>query len=134
MNRAEAEEYLRTHKQAVMATIRGDGRPQLTNVLAVYDEGKLLVSLTESRAKYHNLVRDPRTTLLLLGDNFWTFLSVDGVATLIRMPDAAPLLRHYYELASGGPHEDWAEYDAAMRNDRRLVASVSIDHLYPLSE
>jgi len=133
MTEEEALEFLRTHKEAVMATIRRDGRPQLSNVLTVFEDRQLLVSITEDRAKYHNLVRDPRVSLLVLGDNFWQYLTVDGRADLARLPEAAPLLRHYYEAAAGKPHPNWAEYDEAMRNEKRVLASISVEHMYPLS-
>lgn len=133
MNRAEALEFLQRHRNAVLATIRRDGRPQLSNVLTVYHGGKLLVSITETRSKYHNLVRDPRCTILMLGDNFWQYLAVDGHATLTRLPEAQGLLREYYELASGGPHPDWEDYDRAMREERRVLLSITVDHMYPLS-
>ncbi len=134
MNLDRAEEFIRTHSQAVMATIRRDGRPQLSNVLAVYDEGKLVVSLTETRAKYHNLVRDPRVTLLLLGDSFWEYLSVEGTVNFTHLPDALPLLRRYYERGAGKPHPNWEEYDDAMRNERRVLATVTVERMYPLGD
>lgn len=132
MNEAEARTFLASHHQAILATIRKDGRPQLSNVVVARRDDRLLLSITETRAKYHNLVRDPRATLLVLGDNFWQYLVVDGTATLTRMPEALPMLREYYELISG-PHPNWEEYDEAMRTDKRVFTSVSIDHVYPLS-
>jgi hypothetical protein len=44
------------------------------------------------------------------------------------MPEALPMLRAYYEAASG-PHPSWDEYDEAMRKDRRVLAELSIDHV-----
>ncbi len=134
MNEQEARDFLRTHHQAILATIRKDGRPQLSNVLTSYHDGRMLVSITETRAKYHNLVRDPRATLLVLGDNFWQYITIDGTAELARLPGAAPLLRQYYELSAGKPHPNWEEYDEAMRQERRVLASFSIEKLYPLSD
>ncbi|GAC1443195.1 MAG: PPOX class F420-dependent oxidoreductase [Chloroflexota bacterium] len=134
MNQNQAIEFIASHRQAVLSTIRRGGRPQLSNVLAVYDEGRILVSITETRSKYHNLVRDPRATLLFLGDSFWEYLVCDGDARLIRLPEAMPLLRQYYEAANGAPHPDWAEYEEAMTREKRVIASISVDHVYPLSE
>src|SRR5438067_13658114 len=131
MNELQAREFLNTHRQTVIATIGRDGRPHLTNVLSVYKDGELWISLTETRAKYHNLVRDPRTTLLILGDNFWQYITVEGTARFTHVPEALPLLREYYVLASGGPHENWQEYDEAMQKDRRVLTRVSIDRMYP---
>ncbi len=134
MNETEAREFLQTHTHAVLATIRKDGRPQLSNVLVVYHEGHLEMSITETRAKYKNLVRDPRVTVLVLGDTFWQYLTIDGQASVVRGEEAIPLLRAYYEKAAGRPHEDWEEYDRAMRQERRVLARISIDHMYPLSD
>jgi PPOX class probable F420-dependent enzyme len=131
MNPSQTEEFLRTHREAIIATIRKDGRPQLSNVLAVYRDGKLLVSTATTRAKYHNLVRDPRVTVLVLGDNFWQYLVVNGTATFTHLPEARVPLREYYELASGGPHPDWEEYDRAMEAEKRVLLSISIDSTYP---
>jgi PPOX class probable F420-dependent enzyme len=134
MNRREAEQFLSTHKQGILATIRKDGRPQLSNVLFVYVDGEINVSITETRAKYHNLVRDPRVTLLALGDNFYQYVVVDGAASFTHLPEALELLRRYYRLASGGEHPNWEEYDQAMQNDRRVLLHIAIERMYPLSE
>ncbi len=134
MNTSEAHEFLKTHAQAVLATIRKDGRPQLSNVLVAYDEGALIMSITETRAKYRNLWRDPRCTVLVLGDTFWQYLVVDGEARMTRGEEAVPRLRHYYQLATGGPHENWEEYDNAMRREQRVFVTVSINDMYPLTD
>lgn len=134
MNDREARAFLETHRQGVLASIRKDGRPQLSNVLAAYLHGSLWVSIAETRAKYHNLVRDPRATILILGDNFWQYLTIDGTATMTRIPDALPMLREYFETATGKPHPNWEEYDDSMRAEKRVLLSISIDHMYPLSE
>src|SRR5438874_2579922 len=101
VNRDEALTFLQQHKQAVLATIGKDGRPQLTNVLVVYKDGRLVASITETRVKYRNLQHDPRVTVLIQGDSFWEFLVVEGIGTMTSMPDALPALREYYRLAAG---------------------------------
>ena len=133
MNRDQAEEFLKRQRQAILATIRTDGRPGLSNVLSAYDEGQLLVSITETRAKFRNLHRDPRATILMLGANFWEYLVVDGQATMIGWPEAQPMLRRYYELAAGKPHPNWDEYDQSMLDEKRVMLTISVDHVYPLS-
>jgi PPOX class probable F420-dependent enzyme len=51
----------------VLATIKGDGRPQMSNVTYHFDPRELTieVSVTEPRAKTRNLRRDPRASLLV---------------------------------------------------------------------
>lgn len=121
------EEFLRTHKQAIIGTVRKSGAPHLTSVLAVYDDGRFLVSITETRAKYRNLVRDPRASLLVLGDTFWQYVVVEGRATLVHLPEAHAGLRDYYEKAAGGPHPNWDEYDEAMQRERRVLLELSVE-------
>jgi PPOX class probable F420-dependent enzyme len=130
VDRTRAEEFLKGHTQAVLATIRRDGRPQLTSVIAVYLDGKLVVSTTERTAKYRNLRRDPRVGVHVAGDSFWQYLVVYGMASFVHMPEALPGLHRYYEAASGGPHPDWADYDRAMAEERRVLLSVSLDELH----
>jgi PPOX class probable F420-dependent enzyme len=122
-----AENFLHGHKQAILSTIRRDGRPQLSSVLAVYLDGKLVISTRKTTAKYRNLVRDPRASLLILGDSFWQYLVVDGTASFTHLPEAQKPLREYYQAASGGPHPDWEEYDRAMEQEQRVLVSVSIE-------
>lgn len=136
MNESALAEFLSSHKRAVLATVRKDGRPQLSNVLTAYSEGKLLISTRETTAKYRNLERDPRCTLLVQGDNFFRFVTLSGRASFTRLPEALGPLRRYYELASGGPHENWAEYDEAMQRERRALVTVEIvavDHTFNVS-
>lgn len=121
-------QFLSTHRNAVLATTRKDGRPQLSRVLTVYREGTLWISITEGRAKYRNLVRDPRATVLIDGDSAWQYVVISGRATMTHLPEALPMLRAYYEEASG-PHPNWEEYDEAMRADRRVLLQVAIDHI-----
>ena len=121
-------EFLRTHRNAVLATTRKDGRPQLSRVLAVHRDGTIWMSITEDRAKYRNLLRDPRATVLIDGDSPWQYVVISGSATMTHLPEALPMLREYYEAASG-PHPNWEEYDDAMRSDRRVLLQVSIGHV-----
>ena len=60
MDLTEALTFARSRKQGVLATIRSNGRPQLSNIMYVPDEGDtFLISITDDRAKTANLRRDP---------------------------------------------------------------------------
>ena len=57
MELGAAIEFARTTKESVLATIRSNGRPQLSSVWHhVDDGGTIRVSITANRAKYPNLV------------------------------------------------------------------------------
>lgn len=120
----------------VLATLKRDGRPQLSNVSYHFDPRHLViqVSITEPRAKTRNLRRDPRASILVSSDDGWSYAVAEGNAELTP-PAAAPdddtvegLISLYRNIA--GEHPDWGEYRQAMVTDRRVVLTLPISHLY----
>ncbi|HEY8737564.1 MAG TPA: PPOX class F420-dependent oxidoreductase [Candidatus Dormibacteraeota bacterium] len=125
-----ARAFLIQRHNGILASIKRNGRPQLSNVLYLLDDdGRIKVSVTQTRAKTHNLRRDPRATLHVQGRDWYEFLVVDGVTALIEGPEVGQALRDVYRKIRG-EHPNWAEYDAAMVNDQRLLLSISIDYAY----
>jgi PPOX class probable F420-dependent enzyme len=129
-------EFVAEHRWGVLATVKSDGRPQLSNVGYSYDpEAQLIrVSVTADRAKTRNLERDPRVTLHVASKDFWTWVAVEGTADLTPVagdPHDATVeeLIAYYRGISG-EHPDWDEYRAAMVADRRLVVRFRPEHTY----
>lgn len=134
MTPEEALAFAADHTRGVLLTIKGDGRPQASNVLyAVFDD-MLHVSVTDDRAKTANLRRDPRVAMQVSSSDFWRWAVLEGDARLSDVttgPDhatAARLRRVYEEIA--GPHPDWDDFDRAMVEERRLVISFPVDHAY----
>jgi PPOX class probable F420-dependent enzyme len=120
----------------VLATIKRDGRPQLSNVSYHFDPRELVVrvSITEPRAKTRNLRRDPRASILVDADDGWSYAVAEGAAELTP-PAAAPddatveaLIALYRNIA--GEHPDWDEYRQAMVTDRRVLLTLRISHVY----
>lgn len=66
--------FLNGKRNAVMATIKQDGSPQLTPVWYRWDGEQFWVSITKDRAKYTNIMRDPRISLCI--DDVETFTTV----------------------------------------------------------
>ena len=88
----QARSFLRDRHNGILATIKRDARPQLSNVLYLLDEdGRIKVSVTQTRAKTHNLRRDPRATLHVQGRDWYEYLVVDGLATPAERSAAATL-------------------------------------------
>jgi PPOX class probable F420-dependent enzyme len=120
----------------VLATIKSDGRPQLSPVMPYYEErtAVIYVSMTEGRAKTANLRRDPRATLEVTSPDGWAWATAEGTATLIgpgtdpHGPEVEALV-DYYRTASG-EHPDWAEYRSVMVSDRRVLMTMTVDHVY----
>jgi PPOX class probable F420-dependent enzyme len=68
---------------ATMATMGGDGLPQLTEVWFLHDDGELKTSLNTSRLKTRNLQKRPECALLILDlEDPRRYLSVRGRAEI----------------------------------------------------
>ncbi|MCZ7532418.1 MAG: PPOX class F420-dependent oxidoreductase [Acidimicrobiia bacterium] len=130
MELAEALDWASERKHGVLITIRGDGRPQSSDILYAFDGDAFLISVTDDRAKTHNMRRDPRVVLHITDPTHWSYLSFDGTVKLSppaftpHDPTCDALVR-YYELTAGKPHPDWAEYRKAMVAEKRLVATLT---------
>jgi PPOX class probable F420-dependent enzyme len=129
-------DFVAARRWAVMATVKRDGRPQLSNVGYAYDPEQRLfrVSVTADRAKTRNLQADPRVTLHVSSDDFWSWAAVEGTAELTPVaadPHDATVeeLVAYYRGISG-EHDDWDDYRRAMVADRRLVVRFTPEHAY----
>ncbi len=132
MTEAEARAFVGRHHRGVLATLKRDGRPQLSNVVyALDDDGRIKVSTTRTRAKARNLRRDPRVSLAVQGDTWQEYLVVEGTAE-VHDGDVLADLRRVYEKVQGKPHPNWDEFDAAMRRDGRVLIAITIERYYPL--
>jgi PPOX class probable F420-dependent enzyme len=130
---AEALDFLRANPRAVLATVRADGRPQLSPVLAVVDDAdRVVVSTRETAVKTKNLRRDPRASLCVMNDQFygeWCF--AEGPCEIVPLPDAMELLVAYYRQVRGEEHPDWDEYRAAMETERRVMLRIRLERVGP---
>lgn len=135
MELAAAVDFARDHRRSVLTTIRRNGRPQLSNVLHVVGaDGRIRISVTADRAKYHNLLRDPWAALHVTRDDFFAYAVLEGTVELTPVA-AAPddptvdALVDYYRAATG-EHPDWDEYRDAMVTDRRALVLFTPTHAY----
>jgi PPOX class probable F420-dependent enzyme len=132
------KDFLAARHHGVLATIRRDGRPQLSTITYLYnpEAGTFIASITETRAKAKNMRRDPRVTFHVSSEDGWSYVVAEGRASLTA-PAAAPdddtveALVDYYRRASG-EHPDWAEYRQAMVTDQRVLLTVHVGKLLGL--
>ncbi|MFC8305993.1 PPOX class F420-dependent oxidoreductase [Streptomyces olivaceus] len=120
----------------VLATIKADGRPQLSPVTPAYDPkvGVLRVSTREGLAKTANLRRDPRAALEVTAPDGRSWATAEGTATLTgpgtdpHGPEVEALVEYY--RAAAGEHPDWDEYRATMVADRRVLLTIAVERVY----
>jgi PPOX class probable F420-dependent enzyme len=126
---------------AVVATLRADATIQssLVNagVLADARTGEpVLAFVTYGRVKLANLRVRPQVTATFRSG--WRWATVEGHAQLAGPDDSQPwlddeqlrlLLRAVF-VAAGGQHDDWAEYDRVMAEQRRTVVLIEPSRVY----
>jgi PPOX class probable F420-dependent enzyme len=121
-----------------LATIKRDGRAQLSNVSYAFDPDRRIIRISTRAmlAKVANIRRDPRVSLLTGAKGGWSYAVAEGTALLSAVseqPDDATveeLIDLYRAIA--GEHPDWDDYRAAMVRDRRLVLTISVERAYGL--
>lgn len=129
MELAAALDFIRPRRNGVLVALKRDGRPQLSNITyTLGDDGVVRISITADRAKYTNLLRDPRASLYVGKEDFWGYVVIGAQAELTAVAadaDDATVdeLVSVYRGAVG-EHPDWDEYRAAMVADRRVVVRL----------
>jgi PPOX class probable F420-dependent enzyme len=126
---------------AVVSTLRADATIQssLVNagVMTHPSTGESVVAfVTYGRVKLANLRVRPQVTVSFR--NGWRWATVEGRAQLAGPDDPQPwldaerlrlLLRAVF-VAAGGKHDDWAEYDRVMAEQRRTVVLIDAGRVY----
>ncbi|ANZ37407.1 PPOX class F420-dependent enzyme [Lentzea guizhouensis] len=127
MDLDQAREVLRSQHRAVFTAMKSDGTPAMSPVLvALDDNGDVLVSTRATAYKTKQVQRDPRVWLCVLPDSFFgRWIQVEGTATVVPLPDAMDLLVEYYRTISG-EHDDWDDYRAAMEREQRVVLRIAL--------
>ena len=127
-----ARAFVRDHHGAVLATRRRDGAPQMSPVSCTVDAaGNVVVSTRETAVKTRNVRRDPHVSLCVVSDGFaGPWVQVDGIATVVSLPEAMELLVDYYRSIRG-EHPDWDDYRAAMDREQRVVLRIALERAGP---
>ncbi|MEU5071613.1 PPOX class F420-dependent oxidoreductase [Streptomyces asoensis] len=116
----EAVDLLSRPNPCVMATLRSDGTPVSTPTWYVWDDGRVLISLDESRVRLRHLRRDPRLTLTVLdADDWYTHVTLIGRVTGLREDDGLTDIDRISTHYTGKPYPDrvrprvsaWIEID-----------------------
>jgi len=142
---ADLDEFARLGRDeqglAVVSTVRADGSAQASlvnaGVMPHPVSGEPAVAfVTYGKVKLANLRRHPQMAATFRSG--WRWATVEGRAEIIGPDDPHPaidadrlrlLLREAFSCA-GGTHDDWAEYDRVMAEQRRAIVLVKPDRIY----
>jgi PPOX class probable F420-dependent enzyme len=110
---------------ATLATIGGDGGPQLTEVWFLHDDGELKLSLNSSRLKTKNLQQRRQCSLFLLDvHNPYRYVDVRGRARL--EPDADYVFADKLGAKYGGAN--LRDHDRP--GESRVVVTIEPDNVF----
>jgi PPOX class probable F420-dependent enzyme len=111
---------------ATLATIGGDGFPQLTELWFLYDEGELKTSLNTSRLKTRNLMKRPECSMMVLDlTNPYRYLVVRGNAKIEPDDDYA-----FANKLGAKYSADVSVHDQP--GDKRVVVTIEPTNIYPV--
>ncbi|HWR48705.1 MAG TPA: PPOX class F420-dependent oxidoreductase [Pseudonocardiaceae bacterium] len=132
MDLDEARAVVAEQHHAVLATLRQDGTPQMSPVVAaVDDQGRVVVSTRKRAFKVRNLRRNPRAWLCVLPDRFYgRWIQVGGSVRIVELPAAMEGLVDYYRRVSG-EHPDWDDYRATMEREARVLLRIDLTSAGP---
>jgi PPOX class probable F420-dependent enzyme len=104
---AEIDAFLTQPNPATIATLQPDGSPNSVATWYLWEDGRVLVNMDESRARLDWMRRDPRVSVTALSEGDWyTHVSLRGLVTeIVADPDLADIDRlseHY----GRGPYRD----------------------------
>ena len=128
----EVRAFIRAHHRGVLATVRRDGKPQLSPVLVGVDEdGTLMISTRERALKTANVRRSAWASVCVFEDAFYgQWVQVEGPGMVESLPEAMQALVRYYRLVAG-EHPNWDEYRDAMQREQRVLLRIHIERVGP---
>ena len=126
VSEADLLDFIRPRHRMVLTTHRRDGSLQSSPVTGGVDgDGRLVIASYPQRAKSVNVRRDPRTSVVVLSDDFdGPYVQVDGDAEVLDLPEALePLVEYFRSVA--GEHSDWADYRRAMVEQGKCLIRIT---------
>jgi PPOX class probable F420-dependent enzyme len=132
LSEEDVRNFIRSRRRGVLATLRNDGKPQLSPVLVgVDDDGSLIISTRETAIKTANVQRHGWASVCVVEDAFFgQWVQAEGPASIDSLPEAMDGLVRYYRRVAG-EHPDWDDYRAAMVRDRRVLLRIRIQRAGP---
>jgi PPOX class probable F420-dependent enzyme len=121
----EQRQFLTDNKQAVLATGRADGSPQVSTVVYAVDGDDVLVSTKSYTAKWKNALRQPRVAVLV--NEGRRQLVIYGAAESIDSdPERARLTAMIFEAMSGNSVEP-ESIIPMLDQQKRTILRIKVD-------
>jgi PPOX class probable F420-dependent enzyme len=121
-------------RNGILATNGEDGGPQMSNIFYLADRSSRVIrfSTTAVRTKGRNLLRDPRATMHVAGQDFYNFAVVTGVVTIARPrdPDDAAVDMLFEIHSALGAEADREGFGEQMLDAHRMAVELQVVRIY----
>ncbi len=112
MKDAEIDTILQATVNAILATNRRDGAPQLSPIWYLYEDGRFYISVGADSVKVRNFRGDPRVCLCIdEGHPDGQAVTVDGIVELIEAASTWRIILRYHETEPDARHYDETKPD-----------------------
>ncbi len=126
---AEQDEFIRSHKYAVIATLRANGSPSSSVVFAFAEGDELVFSTTADRFKAVSVTRDQRVAITLLDEGEpHRFITVEGTASIQR-DNIVPFHTNVYKFMRGADWEPDDGFEEELKQAGRLLIRIKADRV-----
>jgi len=129
MDIAEVQKFVAENHRGVLVARKRDGWPQLTLVTPAVDaEGRVIVHSRAAAFKVKNIQREPRVSMLVMGEQFSgsLYVQLHGTAEVVAQPEAMDLLVYWHRQVRG-EHPNWQEYREKMKEEQQVVIRIKIE-------
>jgi PPOX class probable F420-dependent enzyme len=122
MTREQLDAFLAEPRNAMVAGIRRDGRPQVTPNFFLWDGERFYVSTTKRRLKYRIFRRDPRVQLVIDESPGFRTVMVDGTVDIWEdIERGFPYFLKLREKYRGAKQDEAALREELIRDQRVLL-------------
>jgi PPOX class probable F420-dependent enzyme len=129
MDIAEVHKFVAENHRGVLVARKRDGWPQLTLVTPAVDaEGRVIVHSRAAAYKVKNIRREPRVSMLVMGEQFSgsRYVQLHGTAEVVAQPEAMDLLVYWHRQVRG-EHPKWQEYREKIKEEQQVVIRIKIE-------
>jgi PPOX class probable F420-dependent enzyme len=134
----EPKDLIAATSEGVLATVKRDGHPQLSNIFYLWDPDEQVarVTTTADRVKARVLARHPAAALYVSGAHFyqWAVAEGDAEVSAVTTEPGDAVARELVPLyeAFMGPQDEDALY-ARLIEQRRLVIRLRVTRIYGMA-
>ena len=133
MEIADVRKFVAVNHRGVLVARKRDGWPQITLVSPGIDaQGRVIITSRETAYKVKNIRRDPRVSLLVMGEQFRgsNYVQIQGTGEIVSLPQAMDPLIDWHRRV-WGEHPNWDEYRERQTRELRVLIRVHIESVGP---